>query len=64
MKAKELFVILFAISVAFCGSMRLNIDSSIIISPGQKVHMPIPCSGGQGRINMDAKGLPKGLVIQ
>lgn len=64
MRAKELFIGFFLITFVLCNSMKLNIDSSITISPGQKVYMPITCSGGQGKINMDAKGLPKGLIIQ
>ena len=55
--------ILCALLVCSClaGTLKLNLDSSIAINPGQRISLPLSCTGSTGAINDQVKGLPKGL---
>lgn len=50
------------ITLTLTAGLRLNLDSSIVINPGQKVNVPLACTGSVGQVNYQVKGLPKGLV--
>lgn len=50
------------ISLALTAGLKLNLDSSIVINSGQKVNLPLSCTGSVGQVNFQVKGLPKGLV--
>ncbi len=50
------------ITLTLTAGLKLNLDSSIVINPGQKVNVPLACTGSVGQVNYQVKGLPKGLV--
>lgn len=64
MIAKEFFFICTFMVAGLTAGMKLNIDSTLKIFPGQSVMIPVECQGAQGRVNIDVKGLPKGLILK
>ncbi len=57
---KAIICILLLTSIV-CGTLKLNLDNSIAISLGQRINLPLSCSGSSGQVNYQVKGLPKGL---
>lgn len=60
---KKLILTLFLLGLTLSASLKLNIDNSIIISPGQKISLPLTCVGSMGQVSYEVKGLPKGLSL-
>lgn len=59
----KIILCILLLAGALCGPLKLNLDNSIQITPGQKVNLPLSCTGAVGQINFQAKGLPKGLFL-
>ena len=57
----RIFISLLLLTSVLCGPLKLNIDNSISITPGQKISLPLSCTGSAGRVDYQVKGLPKGI---
>jgi hypothetical protein len=57
----RIFISILLLTSVLCGPLKLNLDNSISISPGQKINLPLSCTGSAGRVDYQVKGLPKGI---
>lgn len=57
-------ILLLLVLLTFTSQLKLNIDSSIVLQPGQNTKIPLVCEGARGEVSFGAKGLPKGLELR